>query len=207
MTQVILVRHCETELSAAKCYSGQMEALLTPRGRRQQEQLATRLAGEAIGRIASSDLTRCRTLAEAIAVPRALPVAYDEALREARFGRWEGLTYEEALAGDPEAMAAFNNDPARTAPPDGESLATAGDRALALLMMLVQQHRNREDALLIIGHGGTLRAVLCLLLHIPLERYWTLRLDPASLTRLDCYPYGSILEELNSTDHLCDVRP
>ena len=155
-----------------------------------------------ISRIVSSDLEGCNLLAESLAAPRLLQVDRTPSLREAHFGVWEGLTYDQAMADDRAAMVRFNRDPAQVSPPGGESLAASGARALALFRTIVKEHRHREGALLLVSHGGTLRALLCLLLEIPLSRYWTLRVDNASLTCFDLYPMGPIIEILNDTSHL-----
>lgn len=67
--------------------------------------------------------------------------------------------------------------------------------------------RRVSGALLVVSHGGPLRALLCSLQHIPLERYWTLSLDPASLTVLDAYPMGAIVSVLNDTCHVHGIDP
>lgn len=202
MARLLLVRHGETELGHASRYGGQRETPLTPLGERQHERLLELLRGAAIGRVVASDLACCRLLAESIAADHGLQAEADAALREASFGVWEGLTYQEAMARDRAAMVAFNRDTANVAPPGGESLAAVATRAHACLETLLREHRRRDDALLIVSHGGTVQALLCGLLALPLERYWTLRVDPASLTALDTYPMGAIVATLNDTCHL-----
>lgn len=206
MARLLLVRHGETALGRASRYSGQRDTPLTPLGEQQHERLLERLRGDAIGRVVGSDLTCCRLLAEAVAADHGVLAEANPALREASFGAWEGLTYQEAMARDRAAMVAFNRDSANVAPPGGESLTVAATRAHACLDALLREHRRRDDALLVIGHGGTLQALLCGLLALPLERYWTLRVDPASLSVLDTYPMGAIVAVLNDTCHLHDLR-
>src|SRR5919199_2362002 len=144
MGRVILVRHGETDANRASRYSGQQETPLTPCGELQHERLCHRLSGEAISRVVSSDLGRCRVLAEVIATERGRSVELDPALREARFGAWEGLTYEEGMARDRQAMVAFNRDPAHVAPPEGESLAQVEMRARACLDRLLREQTGRD---------------------------------------------------------------
>jgi alpha-ribazole phosphatase len=202
MGRVILVRHGETAATRAARYSGQRETPLTPCGEMQHERLCHRLSGEALSRVVSSDLRRCRVLAGLIAAERGRSAELDPALREASFGAWEGLTYEEGMARDRQAIAAFNHDPAHVAPPQGESLAQVGMRARACLDKLLREQTGRDGALLLVSHGGTLRALLCGLLAIPLDRYWMLRIDPGSVSVLDIYPPGPIVAVLNDTCHL-----
>jgi broad specificity phosphatase PhoE len=202
VSRVILVRHGQTALQAAGRYSGQRDTPLTPLGERQHELLRARLLREAIGRVVGSDLARCRVLAEAVAADHGLEAEPEPALREAAFGSWEGLTYGEAMAQDRQAMVAFNRDTVHVAPPGGESLAALAARAIPLLDACVRAHKQREGALLLVGHGGTLQALLCHLLAVPLARHWTMRVDNAALSSLDIYPMGAIIAVLNDTCHL-----
>jgi len=202
MARVLLVRHGETLLNVESRYSGQRDTPLTPRGEAQQDRLRARLAAEPIGRVVSSDIARCAALAAAIAADHGLTAEPDPALREASFGDWEGLTYAEAMGRDRAAMVAFNRDTVRVAPPGGETLLALEARARPAFDALVKAHKDREGALLLVSHGGTLRALLCSLLQIPLDRHWTLNVDPASLSILDVYPMGPIVSVLNDTCHL-----
>jgi alpha-ribazole phosphatase len=206
MARLILIRHGETEDSRAARYSGQRDTPLTLLGEAQHARVRAHLAGEEVGRVVCSDLQRCRHLAGLLAAdhgPAAEPLA---ALREASFGAWEGLTYAEALEADRPAMVAFNRDQLEVAPPGGETLAGVAARAGACLATLLREHRRRPDALIVVSHGGTLRALLCGLLEIPLRRHWTLRSDHAALSVLDIYPQGPVVAVLNDTCHLREMR-
>ena len=103
---------------------------------------------------------------------------------------------------DRAAMVAFNRDTVGVAPPGGETLLALEARARPAVDALIKAHKEREGALLLVTHGGTLRALLCSLLRIPLDRYWTLNVDLASLSILDVYPMGPIVSVLNDTCHL-----
>jgi alpha-ribazole phosphatase len=199
---VILVRHGQTVLNQQLRYSGRRDAPLTPLGEAQHERLRARLAGLPIDRVLCSDLERVRELADRIAADHGIAAEPETALREASFGAWEGLTYDEAMARDRQAMVAFNRDTAHVAPPDGESLVDLEARVRPCFDAAIKAQRHRSGALLLVSHGGTLRALLCSLLQIPLNRHWTLRVDPASCTVLDMYPMGPIVETLNDTCHL-----
>ena len=206
--RLLLTRHGETVFNRGGRYSGQREIPLTALGEAQHTLLRRRLAGESIERVVCSDLTRCVTIAALVAADHRRQAEPDRALRELGFGAWEGLTYAEASARDPVLMAAFDDDPAHVTPPGGESLTTVAARMSARLEVLLREHDHvgRTGALLLVGHSGSLRALLCTLLGIPLARYWMLRLDPASLTVLDIYPASPIVSVLNDTCHLYDAE-
>jgi alpha-ribazole phosphatase len=202
MSRVILVRHGQTTLNQQLRYSGQRDAPLTPLGEAQQERLRACLAEERIDRVVCSDLEHMRGFAALVAADHHCGAEPYPALREASFGAWEGLTYDEAMARDRRAMVAFNRDTVQVAPPGGESLVALEARASPCFAALIKEHKDRAGALLVVSHGGTLRALLCSLLRMPLERHWTLRVDSASRTVLDMYRMGPIVETLNDTCHL-----
>ncbi|MDB5058278.1 MAG: alpha-ribazole phosphatase [Chloroflexi bacterium] len=204
MVSVMLVNHGESVLAREERYSGQRDTPLTAMGQAQHQRLAARLVGKRIGRVVCSDLERCRALADLIAAGRGIEVETMPGLREAAFGAWEGLTYKEAMERDRASMVAFNRDLVHVAPPGGESLRALAERARPAFDAAVRSHDRHSGALVIVSHGGTIRALLCGLLAIPLERHWTLRIDHASLTKLDLYPLGPILEVLNDTCYLRD---
>jgi broad specificity phosphatase PhoE len=59
--------------------------------------------------------------------------------------------------------------------------------------------------LVLVSHGGALRALLCSLLHVPFERQWQLRLDHGSLSAIDFGP-GLVEEEPTVTLALLNAQ-
>src|SRR5271157_4618951 len=118
MLTLILTRHGQAAASDVML-GGQLDVPLTPEGRQEAEALASRLEGIRIDRIVSSPMARALETAQTIADGR--PLEVDERLRELDYGRWEGLTYTQIDAHDPELRARWEADPAATHSPGGES--------------------------------------------------------------------------------------
>ena len=156
-TTLFLVRHGETDWNAEGRWQGQTDVPLNPRGREQAREVAGRLRSAGLASIASSDLLRARTTAEIVAAELGLAVSHlDAALRERRFGCFEGLTREEVLARYPEAWARYVADPG-PAPPGGESR----DELLGRLLPAVTSAAARlPGPVLVVMHGGAMRALL-----------------------------------------------
>jgi alpha-ribazole phosphatase len=127
--------------------------------------LAERLAGERIDEIHTSDLRRAWETARAAADARRLPLRFDARLRELNFGIWQGLTYDEMRHAHPEALAAWEADPLRVAPPGGETLAQLAARISAFLGGLTKAAPDRT--VLVVAHKGSLQVLLCLALGLP----------------------------------------
>jgi len=135
MLTLILTRHGQAA-SADIMLGGQLDVPLTPDGRHEAEALARRLAGVRIDRILSSPLLRAIETAQTVATGR--PVEVDERLRELDYGRWEGLTYVEIEARDPELRTRWDHDPGSTHSPGGESGEDVAARALSFLVELLE---------------------------------------------------------------------
>ena len=146
----------------------------------------TELRALGLQRVATSDLARARDHARELAAELELPIQVLPALGEQDFGDWDGVPWTEILGSE-----AFFSDPVNTAPPGGESFAACAERARSLIPQLL------EDAspLLILAHGGPLRAILATLLGIPLDRALDLAWQPFGLSRLDVYaPNRALLQ-------------
>jgi len=156
-TTLFLVRHGETDWNAAGRWQGQTDVPLNPRGREQAREVAGRLRSVGLAAIASSDLLRARATAEIVAAELGLAVSHlDAALRERRFGCFEGLTREEVAARFPDAWERYVADPG-PAPPGGESR----EELLGRLLPAVASAANRlPGPVLVVMHGGAMRALL-----------------------------------------------
>ncbi len=209
--RLILVRHGATLNNAQARFTGQCDIELSAAGKQQALALAKRLADERLDGIVSSDLLRARHTAEHIAGLHELPVREDPRLREISLGAWEGSTYEEILARDPQLAVRWQADPVTCAPPGGETLAQLRDRISAALDDWYAEHASAT--LLWVTHGGVIGVLLCHLLGMDLHRRQQFRRDNASVTELEIGPsfenahrpsgsLDAVLTRLNDTTHL-----
>ena len=58
----------------------------------------------------------------------------------------------------------------------------------------------------LVGHGGSIRMVLCLLLDHPLEAYWQFEVDNTALAEIELQDRGPVLTLWNDTHHLDSNR-
>jgi ribonuclease H / adenosylcobalamin/alpha-ribazole phosphatase len=199
-TTTVLLRHGQTEFSTERRFAGRGDIALTETGVRQAAAAAERLRARGIDMIVTSPLQRARRTAEAVAAVTGAPLAVDEGLVEADFGKWEGLTFGAAALRWPEEMSAWlaSTD---VAPPGGESLANAGKRVLATLDRLLAAHQRKT--LLLVSHVTPIKTVACRALLAPPAALFRIHLDVASLTEIDWFADGPVLlRSLNDTSHL-----
>ena len=203
MARLLLVRHGKTEWNEAGRYVGRSDIGLSASGLREAEALGQHLAGERIDAIYCSNLKRAVQTAQVIASGRDVELVICEELREMDFGELEGLTLEEIRQRRPEFDWWTGRD-ADMQFPQGESVRRVASRVGPFAGRL-ERHAEGETVL-IVAHGGTLRALICLLLGLDLEHWWQIALDSASLTVVDTYPERTVLSLLNDVCHLSDLK-
>jgi alpha-ribazole phosphatase len=201
MTQLYLARHGETEWNVKQRFQGQSDISLNENGRCQAADLAQRLAEETINAIYASNLSRAWETAEAIAEHHTCPVIAEPGLREAHFGKWEGSTYAEIQASDPEAVQAWHEDMANFAPPEGETLDQLARRVSSAYANIIQQH-NDDETILLVAHGGSLQMLITQLMGLAPAQFLQFHLNPCSLSIVSVYDQTHILNLLNDTCHL-----
>jgi probable phosphoglycerate mutase len=157
MTELILIRHGQTELNRGPFFQGQIDVPLNATGLAQAARLAERLADERLEVIACSDLLRTRQTAAPTSRRLDLAPQLEATLREQHFGAFEGLSFDECIARHPEAFAAWQRHTAAFAVPGGESVERFHARVLAALRGIALRHAGRRVA--VVTHGGVLDMV------------------------------------------------
>ena len=93
MSELVLVRHGETEWSRAMRHTGDTDLPLTEEGEVQARSVAPRLAGREFALVLASPLQRARRTAELAGFGDRIEL--DEDLRERDYGDYEGITTKE----------------------------------------------------------------------------------------------------------------
>ncbi|HEV8470914.1 MAG TPA: histidine phosphatase family protein, partial [Candidatus Limnocylindria bacterium] len=151
-TTFYFVRHGESEGNAAGRFTGQTDSPLTERGRQQADAIADELASVKFDRIVSSDLSRTRDTAEAIAKRQGLRVEVFPELREIDVGEQTGKPFDEVRG-----LPSWSDD-GFVAWPGGETLEKVVTRVLGAIERLT--HESPGQTILVVGHGGVNRILL-----------------------------------------------
>ena len=152
MTQVLLVRHGATDWNIHKRAQGQADVPLDEKGELQALETAKQLKTFPIVAVYSSDLSRARETARAIANEHGIEVIEDARFREIDQGEWTGLPVAEIERKWPDLWGSARHYSTR---PGGESPQEVRDRALAGLRDAVEA--NPDGTIVIVSHGGTIR--------------------------------------------------
>ncbi|MCG4260249.1 histidine phosphatase family protein [Acetobacter senegalensis] len=151
---VLLVRHAPVLLPEGVCY-GRQDVALRPGWEGLASGLAVLAQGAVCRVIYSSPAMRCREMAQKLAAATGMELKIDDRLAELDFGRWEGMNWQEISRAQLDEWAA---DPARFAPPGGESGMALSQRARAFW----QDIKDAGVPACVLSHGGPLRVLSAL---------------------------------------------
>jgi 2,3-bisphosphoglycerate-dependent phosphoglycerate mutase len=139
-TELLLVRHGQTDWNLEGRYQGKSDVALNEAGRRQAERIAEDLAARRIDAIYSSALSRSLETARAIAARHGLEAIPDPRLNEIDQGEWEGVVVTEIAERHPELFAQWGRDPRGVRPPGGESIREVHDRVIGAVEQIARRH-------------------------------------------------------------------
>lgn len=192
--RLYFLRHGETDWNAVGRLQGQKDIPLNARGRAQADQagktlkklLASAGLSPADLPFQASPLGRTRETLELARLALGLPAEggrFDDRLKEFTFGRWEGLTWPEACAAEPDLAAARDRDKWSFRPPGGESYADLAERIKPWLA-------EQSGPSVVVSHGGVARALMHLIgglseARAPNADIWQGRVLVFSATRFD----------------------
>ncbi|KMS52173.1 histidine phosphatase family protein [Sphingobium cupriresistens] len=129
--------------------------------------------------ISSSDLTRARQAATAIAAQRGIAPRTDPRWRELDFGAWDGA---DPATLDQSSLACFHADPDACPPPGGERWSALVARVGEAIAALPRRPT------LVVTHGGAMRAALAALCGFDQRQIWTVDLPYAACLTLRLWP-------------------
>jgi probable phosphoglycerate mutase len=178
MADVVLIRHGETQWSAAHRHTSHTDLDLTRDGERQARQLADRLAGREFAAVFVSPRLRARRTAELAGL--AVTEVVDD-LAEWDYGEYEGRTGEEIRAERPGWYLWTDGCPG------GESPGQVGDRLDRVLRRAAELLEHGDVAL--VAHGHSLRVAGARWVGLPPGDGGKLRLETSGVCALG-YEHG-----------------
>jgi len=170
MTELLLVRHGETDWNREGRYQGQTDVPLNATGLAQAEALAESQRGRPLDWVYASDMQRARQTAEILGRVTGAPVHIDRRLREIHLGAWEGQLFNQIQETQGDLLAQRDREPLDNRPPGGESVREVMARALPLLEEI--QRRHPDGRVAIVSHGAALAVIKIHVLDLPVEAVW-----------------------------------
>lgn len=200
VTRLIAVRHGETAWNADLRIQGHLDIALNPTGLWQARQAARTLAQESVDAIYASDLVRAWETAQAIARPHGIAVTPEPALRERAFGSFEGRTFAEIEASQPDQARRWRTRDPDFAPDGGESLVDFRRRITDVTAHIAARHVG--GLVVLVAHGGVMDVLYRGATGQALQAPRTWRLGNTAINRLLWTPQGLTLVGWDDTAHL-----
>lgn len=192
MSQVIFVRHGQTDANAAGLLLGRTDPDLNATGVAQAGAIAARVAAFGPERVLTSPLARCAQTAAAIAEACGIAtVGTEPRLVEVDYGEYDGLPFADL----PRDLVVRWRTEADFAPPGGESLAEVGVRVAGFATEVLADLGRAP--VVAVSHVSPIKAAVCWALGLPDLAAWRFRLDNATMTRLAPGPDGPVLCSFN----------
>ncbi len=167
--RVVFWRHGRTTWNAEQRFQGQTDIDLDEIGLRQAEHAAATLSRLDPSILVSSDLSRARATASALAAVTGLEVRTDERLRETFAGVWQGMTRTEIEAQFGNEMLHWSSG-ANIRPGGGETRLEVAERMVAAVDEALAELGSGQT-LVVATHGGAARAGIGALLGLPPEHW------------------------------------
>jgi len=166
-TEIILIRHGETEWNSQKRMQGHSNSDLSEVGMGQIQALGELMKNVSFDHIYSSDSLRTRQTAEAITQYSGHTLQFDQRIREKNLGVFEGLTSTEAKERHPEIYRLFKTAGANYVIDEGESTQQLLERALEFIEEI--RLRHPQERVVMVTHGGVVRVLMKHSLGLPID--------------------------------------
>jgi broad specificity phosphatase PhoE len=199
MTEIILVRHGETEWNVDEIFRGRIDIELNETGIRQAELLAECLSKIKIEAIYSSPLKRAMKTAEIISGYHKLDVDIATGLIDFNFGKWQGLSHQEVKDKYKELYAAWTNHPEQVKTPGGESLDDVRKRATGVVGNIIERYKG---TVVLVSHRVVNKVLICALLGLDNSRFWNIKQETCGISIFTYENEQFILTKHNDTSYL-----
>ena len=155
MTELLVIRHGETDWNRQHRFQGQIDVPLNEIGQTQAGRLGQRLVDEPVDVLISSDLQRARSTADAVAQVRGLQPLIEPLWREQGFGVLEGLDLATIRSRHADLWTSWiRHDADYALPGGGESNTAFHARVTSALQAVLAAHAGRR--VVVVTHGGVL---------------------------------------------------
>lgn len=161
VTIIDLLRHGKPE--GGDIFRGSTDVPLSVEGN--QQMLASVAKLEPADRIISSPMLRCQSFAQTLAQQWQSELQLEHELREISFGDWEGQLIADIAEQQAGAFELFWQNPSQNPPPNGEAIELFQNRVVESFYQHVQANQGKR--LLMVCHGGVIRAILAAILKTP----------------------------------------
>jgi alpha-ribazole phosphatase len=191
--KLILIRHGETKGNEDGVYQGTLNLSLSEKGINQCLEVKNKLKNFKVDKVYSSTLKRAFESASIIFNEGNIQIVDD--FREIDFGSWEGLHYRTISMEQKEAYDQFIKDYKTFTFPEGENFNHFYNRITKAFSDIAK--KNKDKTIAIVAHGGTIKSILCELLGIGQDGFYSINVYHGCYSLVSVYEGIAIIEEIN----------
>ncbi len=188
MSQLILLRHGESEFNKLNIFTGWLDVGLSSNGAKEAVLAGKKLQENNIDCIFTSTLTRAQQTAMLLMTAKpdskppiiisqtksehepattideikdkCTPLISDWRLNERHYGKLQGLNKKDAAEKYGENQVALWRRGFEDTPPGGESLKSTMERTIPAMQELILPKLNQDQTVLVVAHGNSLRSII-----------------------------------------------
>ncbi len=206
MSTYIFLRHGHSAANKEGLLTGQLPGIcLSPVGRKQADQLISRIGKGIIDRVHLSPIERCQlTINPWLQSPHSKSITsleINDGFSEINFGEWSGKKLS-TLRRNP-LWKSVQESPSQVTFPGGESFKKAQKRAVVSLQEI--RSIRGEKVHLIVSHSDTIKLVVAHLLGMKLDEFQKLEIAPASFTVFSGDSKKLSLVTINNSGNLKEI--
>ncbi|HVY71842.1 MAG TPA: histidine phosphatase family protein [Verrucomicrobiae bacterium] len=197
VTRLYLLRHGEVAVDYHRIFGGKIDMDLSPLGHTQAQRLADTLQPVRFEAIYASPMKRAQQTLAPLSRSQGKAAVTLPDLREVDFGAWTGLKWEQVLEQHGMHATDWLHHLEEAAIRDGDTAATFRARVEPSLQRIIAETSGQTVA--VVCHGGVVRMILSILLHLPLKKMSHFEIDYASMTVVDLHARRAEVQVLNFT--------
>jgi probable phosphoglycerate mutase len=193
MPIIYLLRHAQSVANTKGILAGQDDSVeLSKVGFKQAESLVSYLSAIKFSKVYSSPLTRCiQTIAPFMEKNSKIDFQIENKVIEMNYGKWSGRKL--AVLSRDSKWKSVQNNPAEFTFPQGESFKSMRRRIDLALTNL----KKEKGPILVVTHGDIIKMAITSSLGLPINRFQSFVVEPASLTIINLEKSGATILQSN----------
>jgi 2,3-bisphosphoglycerate-dependent phosphoglycerate mutase len=199
MPILVIVRHGQSQWNLENRFTGEVDIDLTQKGKEEAVQAGIKLKGMQFSCCFTSVLKRAEDTLRIILSEineTSLPIIKDKALNERNYGKLQGLDKAETAKEFGEEQVEIWRRSFAVRPPGGESLEDTAARVMPYYRKEIEPLLRRDENILVVAHGNSLRALMMSLEKISPEQIASVNI-PTGIPRVYHFDKNGELENVN----------